>query len=194
MLPSDTTAAALLNLNRTMKMRITARDFSSVTGPMADLLSLYRSGQIVDLDKPRIILQDTTAQASALLALRDAAGPALSLVRLKSIQGRLSDVMKLFGSVPIQGLANQAIVLTDSVVTQQNLALLRRRAKGPINTSSIKVIRDSASPQTQLLALDLIAADGASRAIASAAASIPMTCQEPWIEPGGFALAAPLPL
>lgn len=190
MLPRDTTAAALLKLNRTMKMRITARDLSSVTGPMADLLSLYRSGQIVDLDKPRIILQDTTAQASALLTLRDAAGSALSLARLKTIQGRLSDVMKLFGSTPIQGLAKQAIVLTDSVVTQQNLALLRRRAKGPINTSAIKVIRESASPQMQLLAVDSFAADGSFSAIASDAPTTPMTCREPWIEPGGFPLAA----
>jgi len=160
MIPKDTTAAVLLKLARDMKMRITARDLSSVSGPMADLLKMVRSGQIVDLDKPRIILQDTTAQAADLLSLRKAAGPSLVLGRLKTIQGRLADVLNLYGAPPIKGLANQAIVLTDSVVSEQSLALLRTRAKGPIDRSRVLVRTGATSPQTRLVAIDPVLGDG----------------------------------
>lgn len=150
-----TTSLNSLNQNSLTTGLISADSITSITGDLATINAVYAANdnlQIAGLGNESVTLSNSgSVPASDLNTLRTKTTGALNISTVQTVSGLISDVLSVYSAAGLNGRGNEAIVLTDTSVSAEDLNSLNALTTGIINVASIGTINGSlASLQTML--------------------------------------------
>ena len=140
---SDTSInASLLNiLDENTTGNIDASTGTSLTGTASEINNAFESSGIDGLGDEALIISDTSINASLLNTLDENTTGNIDASTGTSLTGTASEINKAFESSGIDGLGDEALIISDTSINASLLNTLDENTTGNIDASTLKILQ-----------------------------------------------------
>jgi len=135
----DANLASIEGINGNTSGTINLSALTSLTGSIANLLTLYSASGYSGLGNEAIAIIDTTATTANLNGLDKRTTGVIDASSLASITGSLTEALSAYGSTGFSGLGDELVTITDASVTAANLNSLDTRTTATITATPTEI-------------------------------------------------------
>ncbi len=139
----DVTAGQLLQLDALSTGEVSATNLYHISGTVAQLDVLYSADGLVDLAHKLLNVDDTSVPATALTMLALQTLSTVDATSVLTISGAATSIIDVYTLSNIIGLATQALLPDDTVITATQLLQLDALSMGPVDATHADYISGS---------------------------------------------------